>query len=271
MWIAISVIAVFIVLFVLYVFALKGRTGFADWSKFDGVSFAHRGLHNEEIPENSLAAFKAARRKGYGVEFDVHLLKDGSLAVFHDGELFRMTGKYGKVEDLTAETLRDYKLSKTDEVIPTFDEVLAVFCNNEPLIIELKVDGNNVAALCKTVCDRLDKYKGVYCLESFDPRCIKWLKNNRPDMIRGQLAENYFKSKSKLPFLLKVVCGALLTNLVTRPDFVAYRFSDHKELPFVLCRKLWKTKGVTWTLKTNEEHLIAKKEDLIPIFENYLP
>ena len=30
-------------------------------------SYAHRGLHGNGIPENSLAAFKAAIDKGYGI------------------------------------------------------------------------------------------------------------------------------------------------------------------------------------------------------------
>ena len=271
MWAAIAVLTVLILSFAFYIFALKGRTGFADWEPFNKVSFAHRGLHNEKLPENSLGAFKEAKFRGYGVEFDVHLLSDGTLAVFHDSDLLRMTGKEGKIEDLTANDLKAYRLNETEKKIPSFDEVLEVFDNNEPLIIELKAVGNNVAALCKTVCDKLDSYKGVYCLESFDPRCVAWLKKNRPDVLRGQLAENYFKTNSKLPFLLKFVCGALITNVITRPDFVAYRYSDRKSLAFVLCRKFWKIKGVVWTLKFEDEHRNAVEEGLISIFVNFLP
>ena len=53
--------------------------------------YAHRGLHDKEVgsPENSLAAFKEAVESGYGAELDVHLLKDGNLAVIHDSSLFR--------------------------------------------------------------------------------------------------------------------------------------------------------------------------------------
>ena len=151
MWAAIAVLTVLILSFTFYIFALKGRTGFADWEPFNKVSFAHRGLHNEKLPENSLGAFKEAKFRGYGVEFDVHLLSDGTLAVFHDSDLLRMTGKEGKIEDLTANDLKAYRLNGTEEKIPSFDEVLEVFDNNEPLIIELKAVGNNVAALCKAV------------------------------------------------------------------------------------------------------------------------
>lgn len=37
-----------------------------------------------------LAAFRRAIRHGYGAELDVHLLRDGTLAVFHDSDLKRM-------------------------------------------------------------------------------------------------------------------------------------------------------------------------------------
>ena len=47
--------------------------------------YAHRGLHNgKDAPENSLAAFEAACQKGYGIELDVQLSRDGKVMVFHD-------------------------------------------------------------------------------------------------------------------------------------------------------------------------------------------
>ena len=69
---------------------------------FQKFAYAHRGLHNEAIPENSMAAFRAALDHGYGIELDVHLLKDGNLAVIHDHSLLRTTGVEVEVEDLTA-------------------------------------------------------------------------------------------------------------------------------------------------------------------------
>jgi hypothetical protein len=46
---------------------------------FYGLNCAHRGLHtaDQSVPENSLTAFALAREKGYGVELDVRLSKDG--------------------------------------------------------------------------------------------------------------------------------------------------------------------------------------------------
>ena len=83
-----------------YLLALKGRTGHPGLGELRGWNYAHRGLHGAGVPENSLAAFRAAVEHGYGAELDVHLLKDGGLAVIHDSRLERTTGKPGKVEEL---------------------------------------------------------------------------------------------------------------------------------------------------------------------------
>ena len=37
------------------------------------TDYAHRGLHGEGIPENSLPAFKRATEMGFGIELDVQL------------------------------------------------------------------------------------------------------------------------------------------------------------------------------------------------------
>lgn len=255
-----------------YLLALRGRTGHPGLADLRGWNYAHRGLHSPGVPENSLAAFRAAVAKGYGAELDVHLLKDGGLAVIHDSKLVRTTGKEGKVEDLTTGELEKYPLEGTDQTIPTFREVLDVFAGKTPLIIELKPEGGNHAALCEAACKAMEGYEGVWCMESFDPRCIRWLKQNRPDIIRGQLAENSLKyPKNKLPLPLKIVLSFHLENFLCRPDFIAYDFKTRKTLSNLLCRKLYGIQGVTWTLREEKDHETAVKEGWIPIFENYLP
>lgn len=209
---------------------------------------------------------------GYGSELDVHLLKDGNLAVIHDYELKRTTGAAGVIEDLAVDQLCEYKLEGTDECIPTLSQVLALYDGRAPLIVELKSSGGNTALLCNAVCKELDAYNGPYCVESFDPRCVAWLRRNRPDIIRGQLTENFFASPtSKLPWYIKFVLRHQMLNFLTVPDFVAYRFKDRKTFSNILCRKLWKVQGVAWTLQTKEEYDTARAEGWIPIFEYFKP
>lgn len=260
-----------LVLFLLFVLATKGRTRHAKLKNLQNWSFAHRGLHDDSVPENSMEAFRLAKDAGYGVELDVHLLSDGNLAVFHDTELDRVTGKAGKIVDLTLKELADYPLRGTTETIPELTDVLKLFDGKVPLIIELKAVGN-YAALCEKVSQVLDTYRGTYCIESFDPRCVHWFRKNRPEIIRGQLTENYFKSKiPQLPWVLKFLLKNQALNFLTKPDFVAYRFADRKTFSNTLCRNVWKMQGVAWTIKTQEDFDIAKKEGWIPIFEGFRP
>lgn len=263
--------AVLLLLPVLFFLAIRGRTGHPGLSALQGWSYAHRGLHSEGIPENSLAAFEAAKQAGYGVELDVHMTKDGGLVVIHDSTLERVTGESGTVEEMTLEQLRQYHLGGTQEPIPEFSQVLKLFDGKVPMIVELKAYKGNHAKLSQAVCDQMKDYSGPYCMESFDPRCLLWLKKHRPEIIRGQLTENYFEeNRPKLPAILKWILTHNLENFVTRPDFIAYRFSDRNcTITNRLCMK--RLTGVSWTLTSQEDFDQAVSEGWVPIFEGFLP
>ena len=263
---------ILLILVVLYVLALRCRPGKKKMRAFEGWGYAHRGLHGDGVPENSMKAFRLALENGYGIEFDVHLMADGELAVIHDASLKRTAGEQVYIEDLTKDDLNRYHLEETDEMIPLFSDVLALYDGKAPLIIELKCERNNYAALSAAVCKALESYEGLYCLESFDPRVIHWLKKNAPDKIRGQLTENFLKTPlSKIPWILKFVMTTQLLNFLTVPDFVAYKSADRKRLGNFICRSIWGAAGVTWTVKSQEEFDTVKKEGWLPIFEGFRP
>ena len=74
MGILIGIIIAIAVLGVLYCFMAGAREAKdGEWMKT--WSFAHRGLHNERMPENSMDAFQSAIEHGYAIEVDVHLSK----------------------------------------------------------------------------------------------------------------------------------------------------------------------------------------------------
>ena len=264
-------IIVLLVLIALYLFAIKGRTGHKGLPALRGWFYAHRGLHSPGKPENSMAAFRAAKDHGYGIELDVHLMKDGNLAVIHDSSLKRTAGADVRIEDLTVFQLDDYRLDGTDEKIPLLSEVLQLYQGQAPLIVELKTTTENYTQLCESACKMLENYSGPYCIESFDPRCCAWLRRHRKEVIRGQLTENFLRTGGKYPWLLKFAMKHLLLNVFTRPDFVAYRFADRKVISNVICEKLWGVQNVSWTIRTREDFETAVREDRIPIFENFIP
>ena len=264
--------ALILLLVLVYLFLIRCRSGHPGLPELRKWAYAHRGLHGNGVPENSLEAFRLAKEAGYGIELDVHLLADGNLAVIHDASLKRTAGVDVYIEDLTIDQLQNYTLEGTQERIPSFEQVLELYRDSAPLIIELKTERGNAAALCGAVCKALDAASCTYCIESFDPRCIFWLKKNRPEIVRGQLARNFFAyTNSGIPWYLKLILSFHMVNFLIAPDFIAYRFKDRNIFGTILCRKIWGAQGVAWTIKTQQEHEQALKDGWISIFEGFRP
>ena len=266
------VLLVLVLFFLLWFLLLRCRRSGRGWKKLLGRRYAHRGWHmNPAVPENSLAAFRRALDKGWGAELDVHLLKDGTLAVFHDSDLRRCAGEEGDIEDLDREGLARLRLEGTEEPVPLFDEVLALFEGKAPLIIELKSHKGNYKALTEAVIARLDRYKGDYCVESFDPRVLMVLRRERPNILRGQLAMDFRPGGEPLPGWQRFALRNLLMNFLTGPDFIAYRFEDRQRLALKLCRRVWGVKEASWTLRSMDDLLTAEAAGAMPIFECFDP
>lgn len=259
---------------VLWLLALRtkrrkyGFYGLADYH------YAHRGLHDagQGIPENSLTAFRRAVEYGYGAELDVHLSKDGKLVVMHDESLLRTAGIERNICDCTKEELAQYRLEGTDEPIPFLEQVLPIFAGKTPLVIELKAYEGNHSSLARRVCQLLRHYPSLeFCIESFDPRVLMYLKKRHPEIVRGQLSCNFLKDRSGLHGATAFVLTALLTNFLTVPHFIAYRYADRKRAGLWLCRHFWGAQEFGWTLQSTEEVEEASKNGVLAIFEHCMP
>lgn len=268
-----SVLAVLLALFFVYLMLLSCRRSHPAWTVLTQFRYAHRGLHDKAngIPENSLPAFRRAVEHGFGAELDVHLTKDGRLAVIHDDSLLRTAGANVKVSDLTSYELEQYRLEGTNEKIPFLEEVLPIFEGRSPLIVELKVEGN-AGALALAACDLLDQYKVDFCIESFHPLAVRWLKQNRPDICRGQLSQNFLKQEhTGMGWAADFAMTHLLTNFLTVPDFVAYNHHHRQELSLRLARKVWGVQEVSWTIRSKAELDAAEADGSLSIFEQFIP
>lgn len=270
----IIILLVLVVLFLLWVLALRCRKNHPAWDTLRKFRYAHRGLHNsaQGIPENSMAAFRLAAEHGYGIELDIHLTRDGRLAVIHDNSLLRTAGVDVKAKDLTAEELSQYRLEGTDEKIPFLEEVLPLFEGKAPIIVELKVEGNS-AALAKAACDLLDQYKVDYCIESFHPQAILWLKKNRPEICRGQLSQNFLRSEegTGLGKAADFAMTNLLTSFLTVPDFIAYNHQHRDNASLSLSKVFWQAQEVSWTIRTPEDMARCESKGSLSIFEQFKP
>lgn len=244
-----------------------------DYSPFKGRYYAHRGLHQKKSisPENSMAAFKLAKENNFGIEFDVQLTKDHVPVVFHDFTLKRVCGVDKNVSDLTYKEIKNFALYNSKEKIPHLKDLLDLIDGQVPLIVELKGQ-TNTATLASIVASYMDKYNGVYCIESFNPLLVLWYKKNRPHIVRGQLViqsqckENTFKIKIR-----NFILGNLLFNFMTKPDFVAYHHLDPDVLSFIICKKLYRVFTVAYTIQSNKDLKANLNRFDLFIFDKFIP
>lgn len=242
------------------------------WQHLTGWDYAHRGLYDNEhgIPENSMAAFRRAVDKGYGIELDVHLTADNQLVVFHDDTLTRMCGMNKKISSFLYSDLMQLRLLGTEEGIPLFKDVLELIDGKVPLIIELKVDGSNQNLLCQLVWQLLSRYKGDYCIESFHPFVLQWFKRHEPQVVRGQLSCNFFKENPHCDIVLFLMSN-LMTNFFTHPDFIAYKYLDLDNPAVIYNRKLFHIMTVVWTIPGKPTYDRFKNKVDVMIFEGFEP
>ncbi len=142
-----------------------------------------------------------------------------------------------------------------------------------PLIIELKAEGN-AAELCAHVMEVVDRYPSLnYCIESFDPRVVYWFRRKRPDVIRGQLTENFMKSREAVRqwgYLMTFGMWSVAPDLLSRPDFIASKYPDRKNIFIRLSHRMG-VHQVNWIIKTREELEIVEREGGLGIFERFVP
>ena len=263
----------------MYVFSIhpSSRRRWAD--RYRDRMFAHRGFYrnDSEAPENSFAAFRKAVEKGFGIELDVQLSKDGVPVVFHDDTLERAArdekgeAVTGRVYDYSFAELQKFHLFDSGEKIPSFEAVLKLVGGRVPLIVEIKADSEKRAIkVCEKADPLLQEYPGEYVVESFHPSAVRWYRKHRPQVIRGQLSEAY--TKDRIQRDLRHFMGEhLMFNAVTQPDFIAYNSKHERNFSRRLIRRLFHCPSVAWTIESPAElKQMQGKYDLF-IFEGFDP
>jgi glycerophosphoryl diester phosphodiesterase len=134
------------------------------------LRLAHRGDWRA-APENSLAAFEAARSNPRcdGLEFDVRTSADGVPVVVHDPTLTRVHGRPEAVDALTAAELAALG-------IPTLAEVLAIVPPSAFLDIEFKSAPAPTAGGIIRAARGDDGERTV--VSSFDPDVLRQMSND---------------------------------------------------------------------------------------------
>ena len=148
--------------------------------------YAHRGLHSTGVPENSLAAAKAAIAAGMGIECDIQRTADSHAVVFHDWQLDRLTDADALTGECSLAQIEALSLKANGEPIPSLETFLECVSGAVPLLIEIKSKpGYDVEQSCRAVADALRQYSGDFAVMSFDPRVSAWFHHNEPELVAG--------------------------------------------------------------------------------------
>ena len=161
------------------------------------IYFSHRGANAQRV-QNTVEAFALAHEQGARYfELDVHLLKDGALAVHHDYSLFSTAGVDVQLKDLTTADLKKYPLknpfTQNAVYVPLLQEILPVIVPGLKLLnIELKNDNNLYPGLEETLLRMLpvDLLSRIL-FSSFDYPTLQRLRTLAPQARIGQLTRAF--------------------------------------------------------------------------------
>lgn len=268
----IIILLILAIFFSIYLMAISPNlTRKYAFKPYEESLIAHRGLYNNtNIPENSIKAFKEAVKNGYGIELDVQLTADNELVVFHDENLKRMTGVDKILNECNYDEISHLHLLDTSETIPLFKDVLKVLDKTTPLVIEIKPEGRYIENTKATV-EMMRNYDGIYNMESFNPNVVRYLKENEPDIIRGQLSHNYFIHGKGMNIFLKFALTYLLLNFYTKPDYIAYDCLNTSNLSFRIISKIYKAECIAWTIKSQKQLENNSEYYKCFIFDSFIP
>lgn len=263
---AISII-VTMVSFSFLVFFVVRKEQSVNWLRH--CYFAHRGLfNNEDLPENSIKAFRNAIENRFAIELDVQFTKDKKIVVFHDYTLERLTGDTRNVQDINYEELKKLNLLDTKEQIPLLEEVLREVDGNVPILIEIK-NCNDILELGESVANLLDNYNGKYAIQSFDTCVLKWFEENRSNILTGQLIGKYVGIET-FKHCNDLVLDFRKFFLEYKLDFLSIDSYDIENLAIKIFR-IFRIPILSWTIRNNEE--LEKIKDFADgyIFDSFVP
>lgn len=236
---------------------------------FDVAAFAyaHRGLWDDQRPENSIAAFEAAARAGVGCELDVRITADDRLVVFHDATLDRMCGRPERVDALA---FRDIRLLRLPDgsMIPTLEEALEAMAG-WPTLIEIKIDDPLVAGGARdrravaAVEGVLQFSSALAAVMSFYPQAL-WRFHSKCD------GGPYERPVGQL---LEPVADIGLDMLQTTAEWAlkgaASYLAPHVTSLAAVAELFPNVPRVSWTVRTPEQLAVARAHGAAPIFEGF--
>lgn len=226
---------------------------------------AHRGLHDDKSPENSIASFVRAGECAYGIELDIQMTRDGHPVVFHDDNAKRATGLDADISELDLNQVTALTLFGSSEKVPTLREVVKTVGRKSPLLIEIKA-GSPADRVCPAVMESLSTFEGTFAIQSFDPRILIWFKKHAPEVTRVQLSSS-FKDQG-VPTSQKLILRSMILNVRTRPHGLAYDIHSMPSVSLTFWRTVLRCPVLFWTVRTSQDLAQARSHRGNVIFEH---
>lgn len=172
---------------------------------------AHRGA-SYAAPENTMAAFRAARELGAdGFETDVQLTRDGRMVMHHNYTVDARSNGSGRVCEMTEAELRrlDFGAWKgpafAGERIPTLDECLEIARDFSMVNIELKAPADRSLPYVERVAGaiRAAGLEEKVRISSFDHGLLREMKKLLPAVRVGALTPRAVTQQSTVQLLAR--------------------------------------------------------------------
>lgn len=204
---------------------------------------AHRGSCNDGAQENTLEAFRSAKKRGaLMVECDVQLSKDRIPIIFHDWNLTRLGSTHQKVGDLTAQELREKVQA------PTLRELLMDSQSPRLVNIELKSRSKLDDPLERKVSQVVQELKAEsrVLFSSFNPFSLYRIGLFLPDIPRALLVSSTDDKENNF----------LLRKMWLAPFVRFHCLNLDQEIVDDASMKIWKEKRIpigVWTVNGQQK------------------
>ncbi len=153
---------------------------------------AHRGVQNEKLEENTMAAFREAAEIGVDVETDLQVTKDLQFVLMHDASMRRTTNCDKLVSEMTLAKIQELCRTKAhDQKVPTLGQLTNLLKRNPKMIANVEVksatpdvswyeNDNRLVKKMATVVKEADVVNQVYLSEDATIKMLEALRDSAP-------------------------------------------------------------------------------------------
>jgi glycerophosphoryl diester phosphodiesterase len=181
------------------------------------INLAHRGA-SAYAPENTMDAFCLGLWMGAdGIETDVRRASDGTLVLFHDDSLLRMTGHEGAAEDCDYAQLHALDVSARGRSgvgkIVRFEDFARYF-GHKAIVFQIELKTRGIAGDAAEIMRRYGMAPKSH-ISSFGADMLREAKSAAPDIRTCLLCDSYDAKTASLLKEIKAECVSLRAGTLT--------------------------------------------------------